>query len=66
MKRLKIYLRETTLVIQDPQYPMRLSSDEVEAVLVLAVRLLLPLNLFPHVLLLHTAQRFISAVCLCV
>lgn len=51
------YLREAALVIKDSQYPMRLCCDEVEAGLVMAVGLLLPLDLLPHVLLLHTARK---------
>lgn len=51
------YLREVALVIEDAQYPMRLCCDEVEAGLVMAVGLLLPLDLLPHVLLLHTARE---------
>ena len=49
-----MYLREPTLVVQYAQYPMRLCSDEVETGLVVAEGLLLPRDLLPHVLLLHT------------
>lgn len=52
-----MYLREAALVIQYAQYPMRLSSDKVETGLVVAEGLLLPLDLLPHVLLLHTQHR---------
>lgn len=51
------YLRKAALVIKDAQYPVRLRRDEVEAGLVMAVGLLLPLDLLPHVLLLHTARK---------
>ena len=49
-----MYLREATLVVQYAQYPMRLSSNEVQTGLVVAEGLLLPHDLFPHVLLLLT------------
>lgn len=52
-----MYLRETALVVQYAQYPMGLSSDEVKTGLVVTERLLLPLNLLPHVLLLHTQHK---------
>lgn len=52
-----MYLRETALVVQYAQYPMRLSSDEVKTGLVVAEGLLLPHDLLPHVLLLHTKVR---------
>ena len=54
MQSLVLYLREAALVVQYAQYPMRLSSDEVETGLVVAEGLLLPLDLLPHVLLLHS------------
>lgn len=47
------HLWETALVVQDPQYPMRLSGDEINAGLVVAERDVLPGDLFPAVLLLH-------------
>lgn len=56
-----IYLRKTALVIQYAQYPMRLCSNEVKTGLVVAKGLLLPLDLFPHVLLLHAQnQKFVG------
>lgn len=55
--RVWMYLRETALVIQYAQYPMRLSSDEVKTSLVVAEGLLLPHDLLPHVLLLHTQHK---------
>lgn len=47
------YLWETALVIQNPQYPMGLSGNEVNAGLVVTERDVLPGDLFPVVLLLH-------------
>lgn len=56
-----IYLRETALVIQYAQYPMRLRSNEVKTGLVVSEGLLLPLDLLPHVLLLHAQnQKFVG------
>lgn len=51
------YLREAALVVQDAQDPVRFSSNEVKTGLVVAEGLLLPLNLLPHVLLLHTQHK---------
>ena len=47
------HLGETALVIQDPQYPMRLRGDEVNAGLVVTKHDVLPGDLFPAVLLLY-------------
>lgn len=52
-----MYLWEITLVIQYPQNPMRFSCNEIKTGLVVAKRLLLPLDLLPHVLLLHTERK---------
>lgn len=57
-----MYLRETRLIIQYAQYPMRLSGDQVKTGLVVADGLLLPLDLFPHVLLLHTHSTKVNQV----
>lgn len=57
VQQMQTYLRETTLVVKYPQYPMRLSGDEVKAGLVVAEGLLLPLDLLPHILLLHTQHK---------
>lgn len=56
------HLRETALVIQNPQYPMRLSGDEVDAGLVVTKWDVLPWDLFPAVLLLqrHHTQDAMS------
>lgn len=48
-----LHLWETALVVQNSQYPMRLSGDEVDAGLVVTEWDVLPGNLFPAVLLLH-------------
>lgn len=64
VKQVWTYLRETTLVVQYAQYPMRLSGDEVKTGLVVAEGLLLPLDLLPHVLLLHTQQKSSSGRCM--
>lgn len=64
VKQVCTYLRETTLVVQYAQYPMRLSGDEVKTGLVVAEGLLLPLDLLPHVLLLHTQQKSSSGRCM--
>lgn len=47
------HLRETALVIQNPQYPMRLSGNEVDAGLVVVECDVLPWDLLPAVLLLQ-------------
>lgn len=46
------YLRKTTLVIKDSKYPMGLCSYDVNTVLVVAERHLLPVNLLSAVFLL--------------
>lgn len=51
------HLWETTLVVQDPQYPMRLSGDEVDAGLVVTEGDVLPGDLLPAVLLLHDGSQ---------
>lgn len=47
------HLREVALIIQNPQYPMRLRGYEVDAGLVVTKSDVLPWDLFPVVLLLH-------------
>lgn len=64
VQQVQMYLREAALVVQYAQYPMRLSSDEVETGLVVAEGLLLPLDLLPHVLLLHTQHKSSSGWCI--
>lgn len=53
------HLRETALVIQNPQYPMRLSSDEVDAGLVVVKDDVLPRDLLPAVLLLQEDHVYV-------
>lgn len=50
---LQTHLWEAALVVQNPQYPMRLGGDEVNARLVVTEWDVLPGDLFPAVLLLH-------------
>ena len=47
------HLREAALVVQDPQYPMGLCGDEVDAGLVVTELDVLPGDLLPAVLLLQ-------------
>ncbi|TNN75927.1 hypothetical protein EYF80_013897 [Liparis tanakae] len=55
-----MYLREAALVFQYAQYPMRLSGDEVEAGLVEAEGLRLPLDLLPHIHFCFSVQLTVS------
>lgn len=50
------HLREAALIIQNPQYPMRLCCDEVKAGLVVVECDVLPWDLLSAVLLLHVEQ----------
>lgn len=54
------HLWETALVVQNPQYPMRLSSNEVDAGLVVTEWDVLPGDLFPIVLLLAQGSHVIQ------
>lgn len=58
------HLWETALVVQNPQYPMRLSGNEVNAGLVVTEWDVLPGDLFPAVLLLHGDHMQYKFTCL--
>lgn len=60
-----LHLWETALIIQNPQYPMRLCGNEVDAGLVVIEWDVLPRDLLPAVLLLwcdHMTHRVISSI----
>lgn len=57
------HLRKTALIIQNPQYPMRLRGYEVDAGLVVTKSDVLPWDLFSVVLLLHGDQVLVLNSC---